>query len=152
VATQIDLTDPKTDLKAPAATEAEKRPEELTHLLERGARGDTAALPDLREALDANPDIWDQYSDLSLQAEAALGVKLAGTNLLLGESLKWKLQALKAELGAASSAAERLVVEQVTITWQQTHYYNSLIAQAPVGSPRLRELQRLQDSVHRRHL
>jgi hypothetical protein len=71
----------------------------------------------------------------------------------LDESLKRKLQALKAELGAASSAAERLLVEQVTITWQQTHYYNSLMAQAGAASPaRLKTLQALLDAAQRRHL
>jgi hypothetical protein len=150
---QADLENgPKTEMRTPAESDAEKGQEGLDRLFQRAQLGDQTALPALREALDANPEFWEQYSDLSLQAEASLGVKLAGTNLLLGESLKRKLQALKAELGAASSAAERLVVEQVTITWQQTHYFNSLMAQALVGSARLRELQRLQDSAHRRHL
>jgi hypothetical protein len=153
VDTQTDLTDPKTDLKAPAEADAEKRREELARLFERGTQGDRSVLPELGAALDANPDFWEQYGDLSLQAEASLGVKLAGTNLLFGESLKRKLQALKAELGAASSAAERLLVEQVTITWQQTHYYNSLMAQTGVANAaRLKTLQGLLDAAQRRHL
>jgi hypothetical protein len=152
VGTQSDLADPKSDLKAPAATDAEKRREELAGLLRRAEAGDKAVLPALGEALDANPGFWEQYGDLALQAEAALGVLVAGTNLLLGESLKRKLQALKGELGAAS-AVERLLVEQVTITWQQTHYFNALMAQAGAASPaRLRVLQGLQDGAQRRHL
>jgi hypothetical protein len=147
-----DLTDSKTGLKAPAATDAEKCQEGLDRLFRRAQLGDQAALPTLRAALDSNPEFWEQYGDLALQAEAALGVLVAGTNLLLGESLKRKLQALKGELGAAS-AVERLLVEQVTITWQQTHYFNTLMAQAGAASPaRLKVLQGLQDGAQRRHL
>jgi hypothetical protein len=146
-------TDPKTEMRTPVEADAAKRREELAGVLQRAQQGDQTALPALREPLDANPEFWEQYGDLSLQAEAALGVKLAGSNLLLGESLKRKLQALKAELGASSSSVERLLAEQVTITWQQTHYYNSLITEAGTASPaRLKTLQALLDAAQRRHL
>jgi hypothetical protein len=152
VDTKTELTDPKTDLKAPAEADAEKRREELARLFERGAQGDRSVLAELREALDANTEFWDQYGDLSLQAEASLGVKLAGTNLLLGESLKRKLQALKAELGASRSPMEGLLVSRVLLSWMQANHFDALAAQALVGSQRLRELQKLQDAAHRRHL
>jgi hypothetical protein len=145
------LTDPKTDLKAPAEPDAEKQREELARLFERGTQGDQGVLPALREALDANPEFWEQYSDLSLQAEASLGVKVAGSNLLLGESLKRKLQALKAELGASRSPVEGLLVSRVLLSWMQANHFDALAAQSLVGA-RLRELQRLQDAAHRRHL
>jgi hypothetical protein len=139
-------------MSAPAEPDAAKRREGLARLFERATQGDRSVLPELREALDANPEFWEQYGDLSLQAEASVGVLAAGSNLLLGEALKRKLQALKAELGASRSAVEGLLAGRVVVTWAQVHHYDALAAQALVGSPRLRELQRLQDAAHRRHL
>jgi hypothetical protein len=48
VDTQSDLTDPKTDLKAPAEADAAKRREELAGLFERATQGDQGVLPALR--------------------------------------------------------------------------------------------------------
>jgi hypothetical protein len=152
VDTQSDLTDPKSDLKAPAATDAEQCQVGLARLFERARLGDQTVLPALREALDANPEFWDQYGDLSLQVEASVGVLAAGQNLLLAESFKRKLQAMKKVLSEGRSAVEALVAGRVVVTWAQVHHYDALAAQSLVGSARLRELQKLQDAAHRRHL
>jgi hypothetical protein len=151
---QTDLkTQPTTDPETPAETDPEKQQGELTRLLQRAEAGDRSALPALREYLDEHPEVSREYGDLGRQVEAATGLRICGSNLLLAECLQRRLKELKAELGAASSAAERLLVEQVTITWQQTHYFNALMAQTGVANAaRLKVLQGLQDGAQRRHL
>jgi hypothetical protein len=127
---------------------------ELARLVGRAERGDLSVLPALREALAANPDLWQTYGDLALQAEGALVRAAAGRNLLLGESLLFKLRALKAELGGASpSPLERLLVERISASWLQTAYFDGLLAQAAgAGEARLKVLRQQQDAAHRRHL
>jgi hypothetical protein len=128
--------------------------EELARLLKRAEQGDHAVLPRLREALDANADIWERYGDLAAQAEASLILLAAGKNLLLAESLQRKLRSLKDELGGESpSPLDRLLVERVVMTWLQTAYFDGLLAQAKGASEaQAKMLQRQQDAAHRRHL
>jgi hypothetical protein len=127
---------------------------DLAQLLKRAEAGDRSVLPQLQRALDGNPDLWRGYGDLAAHAEASLAMLAAGQNLLLAESLKRKLAALKAELGGESpSALERLLIERVAATWLQVNYHDTLVAQAAgAGEARLRALQRQQDAAHRRHL
>jgi hypothetical protein len=75
---------------------------ELARLLQRAEAGDRSVLPQLQRALDSNAALWRVYGDLAAHAEASLAMLAAGPNLLLAESLKRKLAALKAELGGDS--------------------------------------------------
>ena len=126
----------------------------LAQLLKRAEAGDRSVLPQLRRALDSDPDLWRAYGDLAAHAEASLAMLAAGPNLLLAESLKRKLAALKAELGGESpSPLERLLVERITATWLQVNYHDGLLAQAAgAGEARLKALRQQQDAAHRRHL
>ena len=128
--------------------------DELARLVARAERGDLTVLPALREALSSHPHVWQEYGDVSLQAEGALVRAAAGRNLLLGESLLFKLRELKAELGGESpSPLERLLVERVSASWLQTAYFDGLLAQAAgAGEARLKVLRQQQDAAHRRHL
>jgi hypothetical protein len=127
---------------------------DLAQLLKRAEAGDRSVLPQLRRALDGDPDLWRGYGDLAAHAEASLAMLAAGPNLLLAESLKRKLAELKAELGGESpSPLERLLVERVTATWLQVNYHDGLLAQAAgAGEARLKALRQQQDAAHRRHL
>jgi hypothetical protein len=127
---------------------------ELARLLDRAEHGDASALPELRKALDADSRLWAQYGDLALHAEAALGVRAAGTNLYLGEALNWKLQSMKDELGGdAASPLERLLVSRVVMTWMQTAYFDALAAQASgANDGRTKMIHEQQEAAHRRHL
>lgn len=139
-------TKPETDLKDAQAA--------MAALLKRAERGDSSVLPELRKALDADARLWQSYGDLALQAEASLGLLAAGTNLLLGESLRRKLSALKKELaGESPSPLERLLVDSVAATWLQVYYYDGLMSQLK-GSPdaRAKMIQQERDAAHRRHL
>ena len=127
---------------------------DLAQLLQRAEAGDRSVLPQLRRALDGDPDLWRGYGNLAAHAEASLAMLAAGPNLLLAESLKRKLAALKVELGGESpSPLERLLAERVSASWLQAAYFDGLLAQAGgAGEARLKVLRQQQDAAHRRHL
>jgi hypothetical protein len=142
----------RTDAQAEANRRSEQ--EDLAHLLERAEKGDRAVLPELCAALDADKRLWKTYGDLAQHAEAALGMLVAGNNLLLAESLKRTLSAMKTELGGqVPSPLERLLIERVTATWLQVNYFDGLVAQAKeTKNAHWRVLERHRDSAGRRHL
>jgi hypothetical protein len=125
-------------------TDPHRAQDELARLLKRAEQGDLSSLPELREALDSNANLWRYYDDLAAQAEASLILLAAGPNLLLAESLQRKLKALKDELGGeAASPLERLLIERATATWQQVSYYDCLPTQAKgVSEAQAKTLQR----------
>jgi hypothetical protein len=137
-----------------AEVDPRQEADELARLLRRAEAGDRAVLPQLRQALDANPHVWQAHGDLAAHAEASLAMLAAGPDLLLAECLKRKLAALKAELGGDSPPPlERLLIERVTSTWLQVSYHDTLVAQAAgAGEARLKVLRQQQDSAERRHL
>src|SRR4051812_21781185 len=85
--------------------------EELRRVLERAEQGDHSVLPALRKLLDANPQAWQSWGDLAMQAEAAWVSLAAGPNLVLKESLTRKLAALRAYL---SRPQHRYVIQAHT--------------------------------------
>jgi hypothetical protein len=128
----------------------------LAELVQRAQQGDVTALPLLREALEADPAVWQEYGDLAAQAQEAWLQLLAGTDYLLAESVRLKLGALRRELGAAgASPLEKLLIERIVACWLQTHYADALYAQAkgPGSTPSVRqELMKRQESSQRRYL
>jgi hypothetical protein len=138
----------------PTETECGDENERLARLLKRAEQGDRDVLPELRQDLDSDPNLWRHYGDLALHAEASLIKLAAGTNLLLAEALQRKLHAMKNELASESaSPLERLLVQRVTATWLQVSYFDAVTAQAgPSSEARSKIIQREQDGAHRRHL
>src|SRR5262245_50727317 len=130
--------------------------ERLAELVQRAQQGDLTVLPLLREALEADPSLWQEYGDLAAQAQEAWLQLLAGTDYLLAESVRLKLGALRRELGTeGASPLEKLLIERVVACWLQTHYADALYAQAkgPHSTPSVRqELMKRQDSSQRRYL
>ena len=128
----------------------------LAELVQRAQQGDLTVMPLLREALVADPSIWQEYGDLAAQAQEAWLQLLAGTDYMLAESVRLKLGALRRELGAAgASPLEKLLVERVVACWLQTHYADALYAQAkgPQSTASVRqELMKRQESSQRRYL
>ena len=128
----------------------------LAELVQRAQQGDVTALPLLREALEGDPSLWQEYGDLAAQAQEAWLQLLAGTDYLLAESVRLKLAALRQELGAeGASPLEKLLVERIVACWLQTHYADALYAQArgPQSTASIRqELMKRQDSSQRRYL
>ena len=130
--------------------------ERLAELVQRAQQGDLTVMPLLREALVADPSIWQEYGDLAAQAQEAWLQLLAGTDHLLAESVRLKLAALRQELGAeCASPLEKLLIERIVACWLQTHYADALYAQArgPQSTASVRqELMKRQESSQRRYL
>jgi hypothetical protein len=130
--------------------------ERLAELVRRAQQGDLTVLPLLREALEADPSLWQEYGDLAAQAQEAWLRLLGGTDYLLSESVRLKLAALRQELGTeGASPLEKLLIERVAACWLQTHYADALYAQAkgPGSTPSVRqELMKRQESSQRRYL
>jgi len=128
----------------------------LAELVQRAQQGDLSVLPLLRDALVADPAVWQQYGDLAAQAQEAWLQLLAGTDHLLAESVRLKLGALRHELGAeGASPLEKLLIERIVACWLQTHYADALYAQArgPQSTASVRqELMKRQESSQRRYL
>ena len=128
----------------------------LAELVQRAQQGDLTVMPLLREALVADPSIWQEYGDLAAQAQEAWLQLLSGTDYMLAESVRLKLSALRQELGAeGASPLEKLLVERIVACWLQTHYADALYAQAkgPQSTASVRqELMKRQEYSQRRYL
>ena len=95
---------------------------DVRDLLERAQRGDREAVPALRTYLDGNSQIWQSAGDLAAQTEQVLIGVVSGSDLLRAESLRRKLESLKAELsGPTPTPIERLVAARAALSWLQVH-------------------------------
>src|SRR5208337_4986628 len=92
--------------------------DQLRHLASRAQTGDVAALAQLREYLQQT-GLWQTLGDLTRVVEEELLKLACGEDPLARESIKQKVQELKAELTEAAppTAMGRLLVEQVAIDW-----------------------------------
>ncbi len=127
---------------------------ELQQLVQRAEKGDASAVPTLRRVLDANPQIWREFGDLSQHAQMALVSLAAGSNLHLRECLARKVIDMQQELaGPSPSPLVRLLAERAAACWVQVAYFDALQAQAQGMSLRqASQLRQQQDSAQRRYL
>ena len=111
--------------------------EEMRRLLLRAQAGDPAVLPQLRELLGSRPELWRRLGDLAGHVEEVLVGLAAGKSLLARESVRRRMDELRAELaGPAASAVETLLVNRVVICWAQVHLADLEAAQkAKAGAP-----------------
>jgi len=112
----------------------ELKPDELTHLqalLQRAEQGDVACLNDLRQTLDQIPVVWQRYGDLGRQALTTWRQVIAGSNLLLQESLQRKQEELRNELsgGPDCPPLELLLIDHLLCCWLQVWHVDALKAQ-----------------------
>jgi hypothetical protein len=108
----------------------------LQQLLDRTRQGDASALPALGMALEAHPELWQQYGDLAAQAEAAWIELISGPDLFLRDSLYRKMGQLRTELsGPSPTPLERLLVSRVVACWLQVHYSDTIAAQLRDAGP-----------------
>ena len=104
-----------------------KTSDELLALADRAQKGDTTALPPLRELLK-EPAVVDMLGgNLAKQAQLTLINKFSGQNLLFRESLTRKLDLLRDELaGPSPTPLERLLVERIVACWLHLHHLEAI--------------------------
>ena len=102
-------------------------PDEMLALIHRAEKGESAALPALREMLKT-PEIVDLCGgDLARLAQSTLINKFSGKNLAFREALSRKLETLRAELaGPEPTPLERLLVERVVSCWLHLHHLEQI--------------------------
>ena len=128
--------------------------DEIRSLLERARRGDPAAVPALRRALEAHPEIWRACGDLAAHARDAWIGLAAGPDLVLKESLARQADSIRAGLaGPAPSPLEALLVDRVVACWVQLAYSDAAAAQmGEVSIKQAEHARKRQDSAHRRYV
>ena len=112
-------------------TEAERR------LLQRAQAGDPAVLSELRELLGSRPELWRRLGDLAGHVEEVLVGLAGGKSLLARESVRRRMDELRAELeGPAPSPVEKLLAGRAVVCWAQCHLADLEAAQqAKAGAP-----------------
>ena len=138
---------------AEAKKGAEPYTEQMRQLLLRAQAGDPAVLPQLRELLDARPALWRRLGDLTGHVEEALLGLVAGRSVLARESVRRRMDELRAELaGPAASAVERLLVGRVVICWAQVHLADLEATQKARAGPQGAHAERRQSGAQARYL
>jgi hypothetical protein len=138
-----------------AAVQQRNDSSDVNALLARSAEGDTAADTALRAVVDERPGLWDQFGDLTFQAEGAWVHRNAGKSSVVQDAIWRKVKAMRAELrGATSTPLERLLIDRIIICWLQMAHADALYGQN-LGQLTIRQAehqQRRVDSAHRRYL
>jgi hypothetical protein len=127
----------------------------LHALLAQAQAGDRNVAGQLQEALDQHPDLWRNYGDIAKQALLAWIALTAGKDLLLEESLKRSLEALRQDLaeGTEPTPLERLLIERIVSAWLQANHADAMVAAAKTSAPSVHgALAKRQESSQRRLL
>jgi hypothetical protein len=147
------------DVSASTSSEASPKvyPAELREILERASRGDDSALPELRKALDAYPELAAKLGDLVRHAEDAVLRWATGTCLTAREAIARQAAELRARLSAtAQSDLEKLLVDRVVISWLEAYtadvHLAGLMGRGGGATPAAHAAQRVLDRAHQRFL
>jgi hypothetical protein len=81
---------PDNKLDAPDLSQSE-----FTDLVKRANDGDQRACQELRDTLDANPQIWEKVGDLAAHAQMNMTKLIANGNTLISESITRKAEQMK---------------------------------------------------------
>lgn len=99
------------------------RPSRLQAVLARANSGDQTVLPELKQALDEHPSIWQDCYQLVSMTEQAWLDKITGKNLLLSQSIRRHVEKLKLDLaGPSPSPLEKLLAERIAACWLGVHH------------------------------
>ncbi len=127
--------------------------EDLQKLVERARQGDRTVLPELRKALDENPDIWQAAGDLAKHAEATWIRLISKDDLLVHESIQRELDRRRQELaGEDPTPMEKQLVDRIIACWLALQHAELMAASMAEHTLPQREhyLKRL-DAAERRH-
>ena len=84
----------------------------LQATIELAKRGRKELLPQLRQFLDEQPELWEYYGNVARQAQANWLKLIGGTNLYMQETMTRFAEAQRADLaGPDASPLERLMIQ-----------------------------------------
>jgi hypothetical protein len=127
--------------------------EAFQQLVARMNRGDKVAMQNVREVLDACPEIWKHAGDLGRLSEFALVKTIAQKNKLAVGMFYRYVESLKREIaGPHPSALEQLAVARVVQTWLWTQHTDMTCTDTNVSLSQARFWAGRQDAAHRRFI
>ena len=127
--------------------------ERLHELVNRAQQGDETALPELREALDADPALWEKAGDLSKVSLFSMVLLVSGKDLHRRECMLRKVESLRQELaGPEPTPIEKLLVERIISSWLETSYFDVRQDHCNITLAQAGYLSRQRDSSQRRYL
>jgi len=130
---------------------------ELLDLLQRGMAGDSSALPEIKRAFDADPQLVAMFGGLVSLAEQEILGLLVGKHLVAREAITRRTADLRARLTAVcSSALERGLVDRVVVCWLAVYAAELELARqrkhSSGASPLVDAALKLLDRAHARYL
>lgn len=127
--------------------------EELQQLVKRARQGDRTVLPELKKALDEDPQLWQAVGDLAKHAEATWIRLISKDDLLIQESIRRELDRRRQELaGEDPTPLEKQLVDRIVACWLALQHAEMMAASTAESTLPQREhyLKRL-DAAERRH-
>lgn len=128
---------------------------ELAALAKKAEKG-KADLQEIRELLDARPEVEKQMGSVAKQAEWAWVATYSGNNQLIAEASRRQLEeARKAIAGPNPSPLEQALAHRIVLCQVQLDHVDTIVAtkiRAGLGSSALAMYQQWQDKAQARYL
>ena len=126
---------------------------EMDSLLKKAAKGDRSCLPEINALLadGQRGELMTKYNGSSAEwLRQTIAKKASGGNLLIGESIKKKLDMLQAELeGPNPTPIERLLAERASLCWFVVNWYEDRFTKTSDMS--ITQADYFQRRIHRAH-
>jgi len=126
---------------------------EMDSLLKKAAKGDRSCLPEINALLadGQRGELMTKYNGSSAEwLRQTIAKKASGGNLLIGESIKKKLDMLQAELeGPNPTPIERLLAERASLCWFVVNWYEDRFTSTSDMS--ITQADYFQRRIHRTH-
>ncbi len=124
---------------------------EFLALVHRAEKGSERAQKDLRDILDANPQIWQHLGDVGNLVEGHLVNLAAQDNFVLRESICRRVAELREQLCTSHDPLEKLLADRVVVAWLELQH-RQIRATTTLGETSNRIQQRRLDQAQRRHV
>ena len=122
-------------------------------LVKRAEQGTEEAAEEIRELMENDIDTWRPFGDLSHHVKQLFLDQVAAENVLVRESLKLRLDRLKADLLAKDNSPIReLLVDQVILCWLDVNYQQILAFRGGDSKTTAERLKRRLDASQKRYL
>ena len=118
-------------------------------------RGCIEIVPKLRQVLDEHPELVSHYGSLTLQVQENWLQLIAGKDLLLAETTRRHLDAMRSELaGPKPSPLDKLLVDRILATYVQVLYFEAMETTDPTAENMRVARYRMdrRDQAHRQFL